>query len=653
MANAYDIAKSVVGQYIDFDGAYGAQCLSKYHTVDMIDGSVKFVSELTEGDVLSNGNTVVHIKPVKKETYWMRTSQGWFNVSKDHRVFTQHTYATVESLEKYEELVLNHRANEKEIYHLTPDEFRLFGFWLGDGTISYRHKSKITPTVRIVVGSQRKHDYLSSLCVKLTKHLHSNKKAYEYNLVNKAHRDLMLLIKEFPDKCIRDVFTPQQYAYIIEGFTHADGTPKNNGHVLTNTNKKLLAVLQHGCHVNGWSAVMSKPLIREKTNLCDHPKPIWKLTVNKGRKPIAKFISLEESGEDTVYMLEVSGDNSYYSDNLKHHNCVDLILYISNRFGFSLMGNGNQIGAIGNVSAYADVYPYTPDFNFQRGDIISYDVPAHPYGHVVVYGSGNVDSMTIIEQNFSSSPVIEHTRSLRDASNILRVVRIKGQDNYTNDTGSSSGNSQDVGSSQGVSAVTLAYKVYEVTCDEVDAIVGNGNSTVVDTYYKCDKLIGEEDGNYIRIQRGIGNVAYIKKSCMELRENQSGVSVSSGGDKVTEETNSYSGGNHSDSEALYSLAEFLVKGVVNWGGYKYTYYSETVLPGGGLQIPGRHVNAYGYIADSDGYIVLAAPSSWGNVSGKTYPTPFGFTGKVYDVNAGGDSLDVYINSTKASSSKPS
>ena len=95
------------------------------------------------------------------------------------------------------------------------------------------------------------------------------------------------------------------------------------------------------------------------------------------------------------------------------------------------------------------------------------------------------------------------------------------------------------------------------------------------------------------------------------------------------------------STAEYSLRDLQYHGVIYWGGYKWTYYSQQVLPGGGLNIPGRHVSSSGYVSDGDGYIVLAAPSSWGNVKGTVYSTPFGAPGKVYDVNAGGDSLDVY------------
>lgn len=92
------------------------------------------------------------------------------------------------------------------------------------------------------------------------------------------------------------------------------------------------------------------------------------------------------------------------------------------------------------------------------------------------------------------------------------------------------------------------------------------------------------------------------------------------------------------TSAEYTLSQFLVQGVVNWGGYKFTYYSQSVLPGGGLSIPGRHVNAGGYVSDGDGYIVLAGSAPKGTVCS----TPFGWPGKIYDRGTVGNHLDVYV-----------
>ena len=87
-----------------------------------------------------------------------------------------------------------------------------------------------------------------------------------------------------------------------------------------------------------------------------------------------------------------------------------------------------------------------------------------------------------------------------------------------------------------------------------------------------------------------------------------------------------------------TLEEFMFRGAVLWGGYKFTYYSQQVLPGEGLSIPGRHVNAGGFVSDGDGYIVLAGSAAKGTV----YDTPFGYQGKIYDRGTVGNHLDVYI-----------
>ena len=76
-------------------------------------------------------------------------------------------------------------------------------------------------------------------------------------------------------------------------------------------------------------------------------------------------------------------------------------------------------------------------------------------------------------------------------------------------------------------------------------------------------------------------------------------------------------------------------------GYSYTYYSEKVLPGGGLSIPGRHVGDEGYVMDGNGNLCLASDDlSFGTV----VSVPFGTgTAVVYDCGSGYGNLDVYVS----------
>lgn len=92
--------------------------------------------------------------------------------------------------------------------------------------------------------------------------------------------------------------------------------------------------------------------------------------------------------------------------------------------------------------------------------------------------------------------------------------------------------------------------------------------------------------------------------------------------------------------AYYTPSQLKSMGVIYWNGWKWTWYSQRVLPGGGLQIPGRHVDENGYVCDENGYICLAASSL---SKGTVVDTPFGKMGKVYDTGCAYGVLDVYTD----------
>jgi hypothetical protein len=91
--------------------------------------------------------------------------------------------------------------------------------------------------------------------------------------------------------------------------------------------------------------------------------------------------------------------------------------------------------------------------------------------------------------------------------------------------------------------------------------------------------------------------------------------------------------------AAYEAAAFRRAGVLRWGGYRWTWYSERILPGHGLRIPGRHTDAAGYVRDGDGYLCLATD---GLRRGTVLMTPLGEPGRVYDCGCGTATIDVYV-----------
>ena len=92
--------------------------------------------------------------------------------------------------------------------------------------------------------------------------------------------------------------------------------------------------------------------------------------------------------------------------------------------------------------------------------------------------------------------------------------------------------------------------------------------------------------------------------------------------------------------ADYAPSDLYNQGRLYWGDYQYTWYSERVLPGYGLEIEGRYTDADGFVCDGDGYICVAASSL---SKGTVVDTPFGRQGKVYDTGCDWGVVDVYVN----------
>ena len=85
-------------------------------------------------------------------------------------------------------------------------------------------------------------------------------------------------------------------------------------------------------------------------------------------------------------------------------------------------------------------------------------------------------------------------------------------------------------------------------------------------------------------------------------------------------------------------SQFRRLGVVEYNGWRFTWYSERVLPGGGLSIPGRHSDG-DFVRDGDGYICCACID---REQGTVIGTPWG-DAKVYDTGCDHGIVDIYVS----------
>ena len=92
--------------------------------------------------------------------------------------------------------------------------------------------------------------------------------------------------------------------------------------------------------------------------------------------------------------------------------------------------------------------------------------------------------------------------------------------------------------------------------------------------------------------------------------------------------------------AVDSSTDLRTMGVVYDGGTRYTWYSQAVLPGGGLtelNSNGRTLDGAGHVVDGDGYIAVASSD---HEVGTVLDTPWG-AAKVYDCGCDSGTVDIY------------
>ena len=100
------------------------------------------------------------------------------------------------------------------------------------------------------------------------------------------------------------------------------------------------------------------------------------------------------------------------------------------------------------------------------------------------------------------------------------------------------------------------------------------------------------------------------------------------------------------SDQIIRPQDFRVRGVIrNYNGKDWSYYDEADLPGGALEIPGRHTDD-NLVKDGDGNICLASKEITRGVTVLTPimdPNGAQYNGKIYDYCDTAGRIDVYVS----------
>ena len=134
------------------------------------------------------------------------------------------------------------------------------------------------------------------------------------------------------------------------------------------------------------------------------------------------------------------------------------------------------------------------------------------------------------------------------------------------------------------------------------------------------------------------------EAAKKTNTNSSNQSNSSGGSSNSGNSSNSGGGSSSGQKYNYPSGSGQLNpwvGVVYFNGHRETYYSQRVLPGYGLKIPGRHVASDGTVRDGSNYICVAANMSEYS-KGDIVETSLG-TGKVYDSGCAKGTIDIYTD----------
>jgi len=408
-------ANQTLGVCLDVDGYFGSQSLVAGTQILMYNGEYRNVENIHEGDLImsADGKTTNHVAnntSTPEEIYEVETPNGYIRGTAGHRVFVDGQEIALKDLK--EGMIIDSPEYKGIDLGLSEDEYKFLGMWLGDGT--YHVVRNKYSEIFVTVGTDEKAQYMRNLNLEMTERQHSNGKATIFYLKT-SEKQLYDVISQYSGKNIPTLSEGSEQ--VIEGFIVADGSQrKDDGiaregqFVISNTNRSLLASIQDMAWQNGYTAKLSKPIVREKTNLSDNPATLYRLSINKQpqrKQDRGKVIKVVATGEtQNVYHLNVWEENhSYIADGLAHHNCWDsMSAFFYNYVGRVLQtcGTGAAKGTIADgcwqKNAGSDFTMIWDATQIQPGDIAVYSTGT--WGHIgMAMGYYNNGYFTLLGQN--------------------------------------------------------------------------------------------------------------------------------------------------------------------------------------------------------------------------------------------------------------
>lgn len=392
----------------------GGWCFVAGTLVAMADGSLKNIEDIKVGDKVFNGNgdkintvintfnresNVIEIDVLGKNKTILTPEHPLLS-SKPYgfRKFTKPEFIETKELTRGDRIVHSIPNGKDSI--LTKDELTFLGFFIGDGYTQYGKNNKTKFVIELK--KQRKIDFLRSLKVDLRESFNKNNGYTTFALRNKSHlklKDILLTVGRLAhNKQIPLIFDRKDYRFILDGYLNADGYFRGDGRYKGSTvSNKLAHSLSIAALASGYSFSFNNGrnphsiIMGRKVDA--KPYYEWSLSVKSNKT--TKFVydyetlyvkSVKYFGKQTVYNIDVDGDDTFIANGLYTHNCEG---YVEGAWGKATLPTIDNQQTTGVYTSATDAWNKAKfkHYDYPPAGItvpVYFSLGSTPLGHVAI-----------------------------------------------------------------------------------------------------------------------------------------------------------------------------------------------------------------------------------------------------------------------------